>query len=118
MSPFDLLLVGHLIGDFLLQTKWMALNKEKQWIPLFTHVSIYIFIIFLFGLLFDGLSLLSLALLFIGHVILDRRSFVVFWVKHIQMSSGFEKGWLSIVVDQIFHIILLTVAIYMTEAGI
>ena len=33
--------VGHLIGDFLLQTAWMADRKENQWIPLLVHCFVY-----------------------------------------------------------------------------
>ncbi len=36
-----ILLTAHFIGDFLLQTDWMAINKSKSWIALTQHVSVY-----------------------------------------------------------------------------
>ncbi|MFC4711690.1 DUF3307 domain-containing protein [Planococcus dechangensis] len=111
MSMFDFLLLGHLVGDFLLQTAWMAKHKATKWLPLLTHVTVYTAVIALFGLLAGGLSLSAIALIFISHVILDRRSFVQFWVKRVQMTTGSESRWLSIVADQIFHLLFLALAI-------
>lgn len=111
MSQFDYLIIGHLIGDFLLQNSWMAQYKSTKWIPLFSHVSVYTIVVALFGFLSGGLSLVGIAIIFIGHIILDRKTFVSFWVNKIQMAKGPNHNWLSIVTDQIFHIIILAVAI-------
>lgn len=111
MSQFDYLLIAHLIGDFLLQTGWMAKHKASKWLPLLTHVSIYTAVIALFGHFSGGLSFAAVAIVFIGHIILDRKTFVLFWVERVQTAKGPEKVWLSIVADQIFHIILLAVAV-------
>lgn len=111
MSQFDWLLIGHLIGDFLLQTSWMAKYKATKWLPLLTHVSVYTIVVASVGWLSGGLSLEGIALIFIGHVILDRKTFVAFWVRRVQTAKGPEKVWLSIMADQIFHVILLAVAI-------
>lgn len=35
------LLALHFIGDFMLQSDWMALNKSKNWTALAAHVSAY-----------------------------------------------------------------------------
>ena len=35
------LLVAHFIGDFVLQSDWMALNKSKSWWALYVHAVIY-----------------------------------------------------------------------------
>lgn len=113
MSQFDLLLIGHLVGDFLFQTSWMAQYKATKWLPLFTHVTVYTLIVAIFGLVSGGISLWGIAIIFIGHVILDRKTFVSFWVKNIQTAKGPESGWLGIVTDQIFHLILLIIAIYL-----
>ena len=49
----------------------------------------------------------GLALLFIGatHVFLDRRDFVLRWMHLVGMSP--DHPWLSIIVDQVFHILTL-----------
>ncbi|MBM6617043.1 DUF3307 domain-containing protein [Bacillus suaedaesalsae] len=114
MSQFDYLLIGHLIGDFLLQTSWMAQYKATRWIPLLSHVTVYTAVVSLMGYFSGGLSFTGIAIIFIGHIILDRRTFVEFWVSRIQMAKGQSKDWLMIVADQIFHIILLFVAIYLS----
>lgn len=111
MNQFDVLLIGHLIGDFLLQTGWMAKYKATKWLPLLTHVSVYTAVIAVLGTFSGGLSLTALAIVFFGHILLDRKTFVMFWVQRVQTAKGPEKVWLSIVADQIFHIILLAIAI-------
>lgn len=114
MSMFDYLLLGHLVGDFLLQTSWMAKHKATQWLPLLAHVSVYTAVIALFGLFAGGLSLPAIALVFFSHIALDRRRFIRFWVKRIQMTTGSESRWLTIVADQIFHLLFLALAIALT----
>lgn len=111
MSMFDYLLLGHLIGDFLLQTSWMAKHKATKWLPLIAHVTVYTAVIALFGSLAGGLSPAAIILIFISHVMLDRRRFVQFWVKRIQMTTGPESRWLTIMADQIFHLLFLALAI-------
>lgn len=41
ISTVILLLTLHFIGDFLLQSDWMALNKSRDWRALLCHVYIY-----------------------------------------------------------------------------
>ncbi|NIV40692.1 MAG: DUF3307 domain-containing protein, partial [Anaerolineae bacterium] len=41
MSLFDWLLVGHLVGDFLLQTDGMAKYKADSWTWMLRHVGLY-----------------------------------------------------------------------------
>lgn len=40
MLPVSLLL-AHFVGDFLLQSNWMAMGKSTRWRPLVAHVAIY-----------------------------------------------------------------------------
>ncbi len=114
MSQFDLLLIGHLIGDFLFQTSWMAKYKADKWLPLLSHVTVYTIVVALFGCFSGGLSVWGIAIIFFGHILLDRKTFVTFWVSTIQTAKGPESVWLGIVADQIFHIILLALAIYLS----
>lgn len=111
MSQFDILLIGHLIGDFLLQTSWMAKHKATKWLPLLAHVVVYTVVVGVFGAMSGGLSLAAIALIFFSHIVLDRKTFVAFWVRKVQTAKGPEQAWLCIVADQIFHIIILAMAI-------
>lgn len=116
MTLFEVLFLAHLVGDFLFQTSWMAMNKATKWIPLLAHVVVYTATItaaaYFFG---TGLSLTAIFLVFIGHIILDRRTFVVWWVRNIQQSVDQSAGWLGIVADQIFHLLILAGAIVLSK---
>lgn len=39
MTLFECLLVGHLVGDYLLQNGWMAEGKTTRWVPLLVHTT-------------------------------------------------------------------------------
>lgn len=108
MTVFSYLLIGHLIGDFLFQTSWMAKFKATKWIPLVVHCLVYTISVTVIVFLGYGiLPILAVLLLFISHMFLDRRIFVSWWVKHIMKTEGAESKWLCIMVDQIFHMIIL-----------
>ncbi len=110
MSHFDYLLVAHLIGDFLFQTSWMANNKVQRYVPLLVHTGLYTIIVALIAWFsFGGLPLWGILTIFIVHTILDKRVFVEWWVKTIMTSTGNESVWLKIMVDQVFHILVLAV---------
>lgn len=114
MTPFEFLFVAHLVGDYLFQTNWMAMNKAKKWLPLFTHSLVYsltIAIVAYFG--FGGLSPIALIFVFVSHLFLDRRTFVVWWAEKIMGAVSKEGNWLKIVVDQVFHIIVLAISLYL-----
>lgn len=108
MTVFNYLLIGHLIGDYLFQTRWMAMFKATKWVPLFVHSVVYTVSVTVIAYLEVGwLPVGAIALLFLSHLFLDRRIFVVWWVKHIMRAEGKDAKWLSIMVDQIFHLIIL-----------
>lgn len=116
MTLFEVLFLAHLVGDFLFQTTWMAMNKATKWIPLLAHVAVYTAIVtaaaFFFG---TGLSLSAILFIFIGHIILDRRTFVAWWVRNIQQSVDKSACWLGIIADQIFHLLILAGAIVLSK---
>ena len=108
MSPFDLLLLAHLLGDYPFQTSWMALNKATKWFPLIAHSTLYtatLGVIAFFG--FGGLTWWQLLTIFLAHILLDRRTFVAWWVRHVMSTDLAKNQWLGIMVDQVFHLTLL-----------
>jgi len=114
MSLFDWLLVGHLVGDFLLQTDSMARYKAQSWSWMLKHVGIYLAVmVVLVGAYAMNhpvpLWVEGAVLLFIGgtHIILDRRSFTLWWMRRLGVSS--DLTWLPIVADQVFHLLVLVV---------
>lgn len=122
-------LVAHLVGDYLLQSHWMAMNKTKQWFPAAIHALVYttVFVFFfrphLHPVLVIGLT----------HYLIDRYGlarYVVFLKNyalapandHMLWSDCCETGfpsstpkwlavWLLIITDNTIHIILNGIAL-------
>lgn len=109
MNPFSWLIMGHLAGDFLFQTRWMAERKRHDFLVLSIHSLIYTAVVWLFSLGFGGLSLSALIVLFLSHFFLDKRFFVEWWTKNI---TGSSETWISIVIDQTFHLLVLVLIIH------
>jgi hypothetical protein len=116
MSLFDWLLVGHLVGDFLLQTDGMAKYKAQSWTWMLRHVGLYLAVMVIVLGVYSlsnpvPLWVLGLALLFIGatHIVLDRRGFTLGWMRLIGITSDLD--WLTIVADQVFHLLVLVVVV-------
>lgn len=62
-------LLCHLVGDYFLQSDWMALNKNKKTIPCLVHVIFYTIIF-----LFITNNIQALSLIALTHFIIDRWS--------------------------------------------
>ena len=88
-------LLGHLIGDYLLQTKHMALNKSaKGWGGIKTcsfHVLIYTLAV---GLMLGEFNIVIWLAVFIPHWVIDRWSLATVWLKLIK-GRTFEAAHIS-----------------------
>jgi hypothetical protein len=102
------LLVGHLVGDFLLQNRWMAENKNEKLLPLLTHSAVYACAVWLASLPCGGLGLWSGLLVFASHAALDNRRFVTWWCTRV--TEGISLPFLVIVTDQAWHTVFLALA--------
>ncbi len=114
MSLFDWFLVGHLVGDFVLQSDKMASCKPQESCWLLRHVAVYMIAMTVILVAYTAThplppALAVLAWLFIltTHILLDRRYIVRWWMSLIGQSS--RQPWLQIVVDQVFHLITLAI---------
>lgn len=81
IAPFLLFLMCHLVGDFILQSDWMAMNKNKSTLHCLIHCLIYTacFIIL-------TLSWKALLFIFVTHFIIDRFPIIVkrlLWIKNM-----------------------------------
>lgn len=113
MSIFDCLVIGHLIADWLLQTKDHAVHKTKGNFlnqALLTHSLLYT-LAFVPIFLIVKIRFGWLLLLFFSHLFLDRRWPIFLWLEKVgglTKEETKEKEFLVIMTDQIFHILILT----------
>lgn len=110
--PF--LVLAHFVGDWLIQSEYEATNKAKGkfWNKaLVSHCTKYA-ICFIPVLWIFGESQLWLLLIFGSHIVIDRRSPVLWWRAHVSHCSatGIENTFaVTIVIDQVFHFIIIMV---------
>lgn len=105
---FLFLIVGHAVGDFLLQTSWQAENKSRIWKALITHGLVYSIVVYLFALLAGGISLISIVVIFLSHVLLDKGNIVNWWIKTIKKEQA-DKAQIRFLVDQSLHVLVLLI---------
>ena len=83
-------LLAHLVGDYLLQSDWMANEKTKRWWPAIAHAVTY-------GLPFLLVTRSPVALLVIvaTHALIDRYRLArhVVWVKNFIGPRGSNRPW-------------------------
>lgn len=106
MSLFDNLLIGHLAGDFLFQTSWMADGKIRRIVPLILHATVYTLCVFVFSAYVGSLCWTDYLIIWGSHVLIDSRKFTYWWIRTVMRVTRplDNKDWLTIVVDQAFHL--------------
>lgn len=116
MTTFELLICAHLVGDWLLQTEWMAVEKRQNWRALVSHVAVYhVVIIAVLGYRFgfgDARIYAVVAVLALTHAFLDRQWPVVRIMRVLRISvQRPPEKWLEIAIDQTLHILFLAAAV-------
>ncbi len=125
MFTMDQLML-HLLGDYVLQSEYMAANKAKKTWVAFFHAFVYSA-----PFLLICQSYPALFVIFFTHAIIDRFRLAryVIMAKNIAgdpvhyrnylTSSGFPEnlpawsaGWLVVIVDNIMHLFINGMAIY------
>jgi hypothetical protein len=127
MTTAEALFVGallHFVGDYILQSDWMATEKTQKWVPAVAHATTY-------TLPFLLLTRNPIALLVIGgtHLIIDhyRLARHLVWVKNFLgprrtwrpwaecSATGYPSDrpvwlttWLLIIADNTVHILINT----------
>ena len=96
---------AHLIGDYLLQTDWMAKSKkQKSWVCA-AHVLTY-----LLPFLLCGLPAWKLAAIGVQHFLQDRTNIVAWsmkWSGRSTFASPPFAPWSIILTDNIFHVLFI-----------
>ncbi len=109
--------VSHSIGDWFIQTEYQALNKAKgKWFnrAILTHCTTYT-LCYVPTLVWFDISLHWLWLIFGSHMIIDRRTPVLWIRKHIAGNSAESIAatfWITIVMDQILHMLINVIVIF------
>ena len=100
LTPFEAALLLHLIGDWLLQNEWMAVNKIRLTHPAaWLHAGIHGVLL---GLVFGWVGGLVLALL---HALVDTRVPIRWWIKVFKKcEDAADLPILLIGCDQVLHI--------------
>lgn len=94
MNVFDFILIGHLIGDYLFQNKWMAMNKSASHFKCFVHSAIYTLTLCVVTLPVIQ-SLWWPVIVYASHYPIDRWSLADKWLKLIggrSLEDFLEKG--------------------------
>lgn len=105
-------IVGHLVGDYLLQNDWMALNKKRPGGGL--HCLVHVWIWTLCVCAFAGWwSWGAFMVLFGTHFVQDRTQVIGFWMTRVNRQPQFAQPpmapWSLIVVDNVWHIVAIWV---------
>lgn len=111
MNSFESLasaIVGHLVGDYLLQNDWMALNKKRDIGPCLVHCILWTLSVCLFaGWPVQGTIP---AILIATHIVQDHTDVITRWMKLIgqtKFATGPCAPWSVIVVDNVWHILTI-----------
>ncbi|MEP9409022.1 DUF3307 domain-containing protein [Peribacillus frigoritolerans] len=117
VTLFIILYIGHKIADYLFQTEYQALNKQSNWGALLRHCTIYTLIITLLAFITIGFfSWTAVFILFISHVIIDKRGFLIWWARRVKKMADTNNQSQQPVLnelDQAFHYIILFIVSFL-----
>ena len=120
VEVFAVFIVSHLAGDFLFQTSWQAQNKNGGLGPdpvrrraLFSHIGTYglAFVPALVWLADDigAWVVVAAAAIVLPHLVQDDGRVIGAWVRRVKHSDTVPGDFVTIAVDQTFHVIALFV---------
>lgn len=105
------LILGHLIGDYILQSDWMAINKKQKGLKGLTaciiHCLIWSVSVYLFA--FNDIAshkLIVFVLVFLSHFILDRTNFVKWYCNTTRIMPN-PAIWKLFIVDNTLHLLMI-----------
>jgi hypothetical protein len=118
VEVFALLVVSHLVGDFLLQTDWQACNKPGGLgrdpvarRALLSHVLLYTLpLLLVLAWLWSEIGIAALgvgAIVVVPHLLQDDGRPVFWFIRHVKKVPGRPEERLYMLVDQSAHIVAL-----------
>jgi hypothetical protein len=115
---FAVFIVSHLVGDYLLQTDWQAVNKRGGLSrnrvarrALLSHVTVYtLCFVPAIAWITDHSSALAIGLaplIFIPHMIQDDARALMAWNRRIKGGTPGPGDPVFMAIDQSFHVVIL-----------
>ena len=108
MQGFALIL-GHLIGDYIVQNDWMAANKTSRSWPCTVHCLLYT--LACAATCFWFLPWWAYPVIFAAHWPVDRFRLAGRWMRNVSGQHAFATGpmspWSIVVVDNTLHLTVL-----------
>ncbi len=108
-----LAIIGHLVGYYILQNDFHALNKKASGCKGLIACTIHATLWTLAVVLFAGWPIIgcSTAILFATHWVQDRTGIIMWWMTKVNGQTKFATGpcapWSIIVVDNVWHIVAI-----------
>lgn len=100
-SFFLRLILGHLLGDFVLQPYWLVIAKRNGWPGLLIHVGVVTLVTAILVWTLFPVWWVWIIILYLGHLFIDQFRTFIF----TDNTNG--KGLLLLLLDQIAHIVLI-----------
>lgn len=109
MTPLAAVLIGHLLGDFVVQTDEQAARKTYHWGAMLGHVATYHLVLALALIpVWDTVpALTTLAVSATTHAAIDRRWPVRALLRATGSRSFADTTWGVLAVDQALHLSIL-----------
>ncbi|NTV91001.1 MAG: DUF3307 domain-containing protein, partial [Clostridiales bacterium] len=103
---FSYLLLGHLIGDFVLQTDKIAANKTRYWQWNLIHAIIVTFCMLAFAIPFGGMLCFLVVISGMLHFIFDYSKPLIAQMFHLGELAGF-------ILDQLMNVgVILEISVW------
>ena len=118
---FLVFVVSHLVGDYLLQTDWQAVNKRGGLGPnresrraLFSHVFTYTLafgpaLVWIGEEIGAAWGLAFAVVIFVPHLVQDDGRLLTSYMRSVKQNRGTRNDMLFMAVDQSFHAVMLFV---------
>lgn len=112
MNLLPMLIAGHLIGDWIVQSDWQAANKTREPRAMIQHlVGYHVALIAFAAMAWPGFIALAIILVvsWVTHFALDLRFTVRWLMRHTASREFADTTWGVLVVEQALHISILCV---------
>lgn len=114
MNPYTWLLLGHFLGDWVLQNDWMARGKRKNLLTLAGVVHFAVYTAVIIGALWlagvtdrtPAFYLVFGVIVFVSHWLIDATDGVEWWMRFYRQS---RLEMVRVMVDQVLHLLVLLV---------